>query len=134
MHRLNLADIGNVLGLVLGVVGLAYAIYQGTERKKLEKFGRSQAWYIYAKANNSSGIVQHAFMQYKAAHAVNSNAETLELLAKADAFGQDLFKESIRQIQIAETQFDAASIEQWISEGKIDADHKPLFMQLVVGK
>lgn len=130
---MDLADIGNVLGLIIGVIGLAYAIHQGTERKKLERFGRSQAWYIYAKANNSSGIVQHAFMQYKAAHAVNSNAQTLELLAKADAFGQDLFKECIRQIQLAETHFDTATIEQWVSEGKIDADHKHLFMQLVVG-
>ena len=129
---MNLADIGNILGLLLGVVSLAYAIYQGTERKKLEKFSRSQAWYIYAKANNSNGIVQHAFGRYKADHSTDLNPELVELLAKADAFGQDLFKECIRQIQITEPQFDGASIEKWISEGKVDADFKPLFRQLAI--
>jgi len=125
-------DILNIAGFVIGVLGLAYALYQGTERKKLEKFIRSQAWYIYAKANNMTGITQHAFEKYKAAHATNLDASILELLAKSDAFGQDLFKETIRQIQLSEPIFDAISIGQWNAEGKLENSHKPLFLQLAI--
>jgi hypothetical protein len=43
-----------------------------------------------------------------------------------------LFKETIRQIQLAEPIFDATSIGQWIAEGKLDDAHKPLFLQLAI--
>lgn len=125
-------DILNIVGFVIGVLGLAYALYQGTERKKLAEFTRSQAWYIYAKANNMTGIIQHAFQNYKAVHAASPNANILELLAKSDAFGQDLFQETIRQIQLSEPIFNATSIGNWHTEGKIGDSHKNLFLQLAI--
>ena len=129
---MNLMDILNVAGVLLGVAGLAYALYQGTERRRLERFVRSQAWYTYAKANNMTGIVQHAFEKYKTVHATNIDSAIVELLAKSDAFGQDLFKETIRQIQLAEPTFDAESIAKWVTEGKLDENHKPLFLQTAI--
>lgn len=125
-------DVLNVAGLLLGVAGLAYALYQGTERRKLERFVRSQAWYTYAKANNMTGIVQHAFEKYKTTHATSLDYTIVELLAKSDAFGQDLFKETIRQIQLAEPRFDATAIAEWIAEGKLDDGHKALFLQTAI--
>jgi hypothetical protein len=79
-----------------------------------------------------TGIVQHAFERYKTTHAANLDVTTVELLAKGDAFGQDLFKETIRQIQLAEPKFDASSIDEWVSEGKLGNDHKALFLQTAI--
>jgi hypothetical protein len=93
---------------------------------------RSQAWYTYAKANNVTGIIQHAFQVYKTKQSTTLDPDLLELLSKSDAFGQDLFKKTIRQIQLAEPHFDSASIQRWIADGKLDAAHAPLFVQLAI--
>lgn len=109
---MSLTDTLTIAGFVIGVVGLAYAIYQGTERRRLERFVRSQSWYTYAKANNVTGIIQHAFQVTKTKQSTNLDPDLLELLSKSDAFSQDLFKETIRQIQLAEPRFDSASIQR----------------------
>lgn len=98
---MSLTDALTITGFVIGVVGLAYAIYQGTERRRLERFVRSQSWYTYAKANNVTGIIQYAFQVYKTK-------------------------------QLAEPRFDSASIQRWIADGKLDAAHAPLFVQLAI--
>jgi hypothetical protein len=84
------------------------------------------------KANNVTGIAQASLRIYKQVHAQNQSIEVIELLAKADAFGQELFRETIRQIQLSEPMFTKSQIAQWVDEGKIDADHAPLFEQLCV--
>lgn len=129
---MTFSDILGVIGLVLAVIGLAYAVYQTREKKKLEEYVRSQAWYIYSKANNVTGIVQASLNAYKQAHAQNLNTQVLELLAKTDAFGQDLFKETIRQIQLAEPEFTHEQISAWVADGKLDEDHSALFKGLCV--
>jgi hypothetical protein len=127
-----LSDFIGIVGLIIGIIGLAYALYQGTERSKLETFVRSQAWYLFSKANNTTGIIQHALKMYKDLHKDQLNYELLEVIAKSDAFGQDLFKETIRQIQLAEPCFDQAVIQKWINEGKLNEDFRQLFMQLAI--
>lgn len=129
---MSYTEILSFVGPVIGAAGFVYALYQGTQRRKLEKFIRSQAWYTYAKANNVTGIVQLAFEKYKTTHVANLDSAIVELLAKSDAFGQDLFKETIRQIQLAEPTFDATSINRWIAEGKLGDSHKHLFLQLAI--
>ena len=129
---MSFSDILAVIGLVLAVVGLAYAVYQTREKKKLEDYVRSQAWYIYSKANNVTGIVQASLNAYKQEHAKNLNTQVLELMAKTDAFGQDLFQETIRQIQLSEPEFTQEQIAAWVADGKLDADHSALFKGLCV--
>lgn len=131
---MSFSDILGTIGVVLTVISLVYAVYQTREKKKLEEYVRSQAWYIYSKANNVSGIAQAGLGAYKQAHAQSLNTEVLELMAKTDAFGQDLFRETIRQIQLAEPDFIHNQIDAWVSDGKLDKDHAALFKALCVSK
>ena len=129
---MSLSDTLGIIGIVLAVISLVYAIYQSREKKKLEEYVRSQSWYIYSKANNVTGIAQASLAAYKQAHAQNLNTQVLELMAKTDAFGQDMFRETIRQIQLAEPDFTHNQIGVWVSDGKLDSDHAALFKALCV--
>ena len=129
---MNFSDLLAVVGLLLAVAGLAFSVYQAREKKKLEEYVRSQAWYIYSKANNVTGIVQASLNAYKGEHAQNLNLHVLELMAKSDAFGQDLFKETVRQIQLSEPEFTQQQIADWVKDGKIDAEHAALFKALCI--
>jgi hypothetical protein len=129
---MSFSDIIGIIGIVLAVISLVYAVYQTREKKKLEEYVRSQAWYIYSKANNVTGIAQAGLSAYKQAHAQSLNMEVLEIMAKTDAFGQDLFKETIRQIQLAEPDFTHNQIDVWVSDGKLDINHAVLFKALCV--
>ena len=56
--------------------------------------------------------------------------EVLEFLSKADAFGQDVFKDVIRQIQFSEPVFDEGTVARWVREGRFVEKHGALFRQL----
>ena len=131
---MSFSDILGVIGVLLGIAGLAYAVYQTNEKRKLQEFVRSQSWYVFSKANNVTGIAQAALRTYKQSHSQNQNIEILELLAKTDAFGQDLFRETIRQIQLNEPLFTRTQIVKWVADGKLDKDHAPLFEQLCISE
>lgn len=126
------SDIVGVMGLLLAFVGLAYAVYQSREKKKLKEYIRSQAWYIYAKANNVAGIAQASLDAYKQTYGQNLDIQVLELMTKTNAFGQELFKETIRQIQLSEPQYDNDKIDLWIESGRVDKDHGVLFKIICV--
>jgi len=98
-------NILGVLGLLIGVASLAYAIYQGSEKRRLTSYIRSQSWHLYSKANNANGAVQLSLSKYKSVHASDLSPDVVESLARADAFGQDVFKDAVRQIQVAEPVF-----------------------------
>ena len=129
---MNFSDILGIVGVLLGIAGLGYAVYQTSEKQKLQEFVRSQSWYVYSKANNVTGIAQASLHAYKKTHTQNQSMDVIELLAKADAFGQDLFRETIRQIQLSEPVFTKAQIARWVADGKLDRDHAALFDQLCV--
>lgn len=117
------------------VVGPTIAFYQRQERKKLENYNKSQAWYLYSKTNNMTGIAQRSLDVYKKVHAENMNLELLELLSKTSAHGLDLFRETARAIQLSEPDFTEDAIERWVKMGKIDgADHRSLFTPLLSEK
>lgn len=126
-------DILNVLGFVVGLAGIGYAIYQGSERKKLQKLARTQAWVLYNKANNLTGIIQVATNKYMEKHKTNIDTEVLDLLSRSATFGLEAFRESVRQIQISEPKFDFDSIALWERQKKISGDdHRRIFTDLVI--
>lgn len=126
-------DILSIISVALGVAGLGYALYQGHERRKLVEYNKSEAWYLYEKANNMTGITQTAFSLYKNKYQNNLDPELIEVMAKSGAFGLELFRETIRLIQLSEEKFDYEIIDEWQARGKIsDDDHKALFTSLVV--
>jgi hypothetical protein len=50
----------------------------------------------------------------------------------ADAHGQELLKEAIRQIQISEPTFSANDFDRWEREGKISNEKVALFKRFAV--
>jgi hypothetical protein len=118
----------SIAGLLVGIAGLVVAKYQFTERNKLQQAIRAQAWSLYSKSENATDVVQLALSKYKELHAQNFNPDVLEVLAKADAFSQNMLNDTIRHIHFSEPRFDSTEIEKWKMEGKITNDtHMRLF-------
>jgi hypothetical protein len=122
-----------IFGILIGLIGFGYAVYQGSERKKLQKLARTQAWVLYNKANNLTGIIQVTQNKYLEKHKANIDSEVLDLLSRSTVFGLEAFRESVRQIQISEPKFDFNSIDLWEKQKKINStDHKRIFTDLVI--
>ena len=119
----------SISGLIVGVLGVAYAIYENRSKAKLAEFIRAQNWHNYSKTNNANLSVQLAFNKYKQT-AQSFDLEVFEWLSKADAFGQDVFKDVIRQIQVSEPSFTQGDVDKWVKEGRIEEEHAPLFYML----
>lgn len=119
-----------VAGLIVGIAGLAYAVYENRSKARLSDYIRAQNWHIYSKANNANGSVQLALQKYKQAASQTVDLEVFEWLSKADAFGQDVFKDVIRQIQVSEPSFTAQDVERWVREKRVAEKHAPLFYAL----
>jgi hypothetical protein len=127
---MNLSDIIGVLGVIVGVVSLGYAIYERNSRARLERFFRAQNWALLDKASNANGHTQIALTKYKSLGNEKIDLDVLEFLSKADAFGQDVFKDTIRQIHYSEPEFDNETISRWIKEDRVAEKHRNLFLRL----
>lgn len=125
-----LSDWTGIVGVVLAVLSLGYALWENRSRARLSHYIRAQNWFLYGKASNSNGHAQTALAKYKALGRDKTDPEVLEFLSKADAFGQDVFKDVIRQIQFSEPEFDEEAVARWVREGRIAERHAPLFRQL----
>ncbi len=117
--------------LVIGIVGVLLATYQGFERKKLKEYVRSQSWHVYSMAIMSFGSIQTALKNYKEIHKDNLNPMVFEQLSKSEAYNVSLFLESIRQIQLSEPRFNLESIMTWAMQGKIAKEHMSLFHRMM---
>ena len=127
---MDLSDWTGVIGVAIGLISFAYAIWERRARARLEYFIRAQNWALFEKASNANGHIQVALSKYKSLEKNNLDPEVLEFLSKADAFGQDVFKDTIRQIQFSESQFDEKAVRRWIQEGRVAEKYEPLFMKL----
>jgi hypothetical protein len=66
------------------------------------------------------------------AYTDNLDMTVVESLSRADAFGQDVLRDIIRQIQISEPNFSRETIQPWFSEGRIEASLLPQFNNLTI--
>lgn len=105
------------------IIGFLYAFYQGSEKKKLEGFVRSQNWHLYSKMNNANGQLQAAIKIYRERHGGHLEPDVLAGFEKADAWSQDVLREVIRQIQLSEKHFNSKHIDRWVGSGKINEHH-----------
>jgi hypothetical protein len=124
------SDWTGVIGLVMAVLSFGYALWEKRSRARLEDYIRAQNWSLYGKASNSNGHAQIALSKYKALGKDALHPEVLEFLSKADAFGQDVFKDVIRQIQFSEPTFDDDTVTRWVREGRVAEKHAALFRNL----
>lgn len=128
---MGLSEWLGILGGFVGLASIAYAIYENKSKKRLSDYIRAQNWHLYSKANNANGSIQLALQKYKEGLSGDKvNLEAFEWFSKADAFGQDVFKDVIRQIQVTEPSFTSKDIERWIQEGRISQKHAQLFFAL----
>lgn len=127
---MNLSDWTGVTGVLIGLISFVYAVWERRVRARLEHFVRAQNWSLFEKASNANGHIQFALSKYKSQDKNILDPEVLEYLCKADAFGQDVFKDTIRQIQFSESDFDEKAVRRWIKEGRVAEKYEPLFMKL----
>jgi hypothetical protein len=119
---------------VASALSLAFAAYKYLQQKRMIDFSRQHNWFMFQRTLNTNGHVQLALKQYKELASDATNTQVIETLAKADAFGQELVKEIIRQIQMTEPSFKTENISQWQSEGKLTLEKAVLFKQFMVVK
>jgi hypothetical protein len=132
---MELFDLNSILGIggfAIGAVSLLYALYQGSERNKLENFIKSQNWHLYSKANNANGQLQVAIRFYRERHQDKTDPDVLANLEKADAWSQDVFRELIRQIQLSEKYFNNDLIDRWVDTGKINELHANALFRMLI--
>lgn len=122
-----------VIGLIVGIISFAYAIYTNREAARIKNVTRSGAWNLYQSANTAGGQTQTSLALYKTSHANNINSDVLESQAKCDQLCLTVYHDSIRFIQLMEPSFSLKSIEYWVKTGKIKEDHADSFRKIVVG-
>jgi len=123
-------NIISFVGIAVGLVGLLVGYWQNKQKIQFEKVVRANNWFNFQRANNSSGILQSAINIYREKHKDNIDPDVLGLLAKSDAFAQEVYKESIRQIHFSEPNFTKQDVDEWESDGKIGELDKKFFIWL----
>ncbi len=123
-------DIGTYLSVAFGLVGTIVGYLQNRQKVQFQKIVRANSWFNFQRANNSNGSLQIAIDTYKNKHQDSIDPEVIELLSKSDAFGQEVYKESIRQIHFSEPSFKRTDIEMWQEDGKISEKDKKFFSWL----
>lgn len=121
-----------VIAFLVAVACLIYALDQRSRRLSLEKFVRSEAWYLYAKTTDTHEEYQRAYTSIKEQGDRPLDPDFIEGMAKGDGFAQDLTQETIRFIQHVEPGFDLKKIKKWQREGKISDRHAQHFKEIVV--
>ena len=127
---MTLSDWTGVVGVIFAIISLGYAWWEKRSRARLEGYIRAQNWFLYEKASNSNGHTQGALAKYKALGKDALDLEVFEFLSKADAFGQGVFKDTIRQIPYSEPIFDEETVSRWVREGRVAEKHATHFRKL----
>jgi hypothetical protein len=119
----------SILGTLASVAGFVFALWEHKKKKNLEEYIRINSWFLYERANNSNGNLQLAIRLYKEMYSQDMDVGVIEQFARADAHGQELFKEAIRQIHMSEPSFSNKDFERWVREGKLGETKKQLFLK-----
>lgn len=127
-------EIINYISIALAVIGLGIGYWQNRQKVQFQKIIKANNWFNFQRTSNANGTLQQAIDAYKDKHSENLNPEVIDLLSKSDAFGQEVYKESIRQIHFSEPDFTKKDIEIWEADGKISPQSKKFFMQLTEHK
>ena len=127
-------EFGSYISIAFGIVGLLVGYWQNRQKVQFQKIIRANNWFNFQRSNNSSGSLQIAIGIYKEKHQANLDPDVIEQLAKSDAFAQEVYKESIRQIHFSEPSFTKHDIEAWEADGKISERDKKFFSWLTESK
>lgn len=124
-------EYSNLISIIIGIVGLIVGYFQNRQKAHFQRIIRANSWYNFQRAKNSNGTLQSAIQYYKYIHNNSIDSEVLSQLTKSDAFGQEVYKEAIRQIHFSEPSFTILDIDRWEKAGKINERDKIFFANLV---
>lgn len=122
----------NYISILIAVSGLLYAFWENRKKARIEELARRNNWILHQRANNANGVVQRAKTLYIGKHADNIEPEVIETISSADAFGQELYKETVRLVSMSEPSFVEKDFQRWGREGKLSEDKIELFRQFAV--
>ena len=111
-------DLYTLGSITLTCIALAYAIYQGTERRKLERLNRSEAWVLYSNTVQVFAAIQ---LQKEPPN------------VRAEQAARDLCLDCVRLIQRSEPRFDLDRIAEWVQQGKVQEDLQWMFRDISIG-
>lgn len=114
-------------GLFITICSTLFGVMQYSEKKRFRNYIRDNNWFGFQRSDNTSATIQHAKMLYMKKYSASIDPEILDHLSMADAFSQELVKESVRQIQISEPSFTINDFKRWELEGKLRPDKVQLF-------
>ncbi len=110
------------ISVALGVIGLAYGIYQNKMKVQVERSARQQAWEIYAASNHAMGYLNSA------KDGKDPNKKEQDLL-RAYTLSETLYTQTICNIFRHYQKVSPSLIDEWISDGKIEESAKRVFLK-----
>lgn len=123
-------DIINLLGFLVGVFGLIFAVYENRKRKKLEDLNRMEAWLLYDQSSEVLSRVQTLNSDIKKSS--QSNPDIFNLMGETSATGTQMVKDTIKLIRRTEPEFNEKIIDKWFEEKRIhNESHINAFKHLI---
>ena len=107
-------EIVSIVGTIVGIIGLAYGIYQNRTKAQLEKLTRQNAWSTYRTC-------YQAFLKIWNLHeSTQGNIPTD--LAKAEASIRELHRKCIEQVIHHYPELTESDLVAWKESGKLVDD------------
>ena len=129
MMRFLLDYWSDIIGWVLALFSIIYAVIESLKNKKLRDNIRFNNWILYQRVSNIGGTIQKSLQKVSAS---NINNDILENIVRSDALCGELMKETIRNIYTYEPSFQQKDIDRWVSEGKISEGYADLFKKFML--
>ena len=116
-----------ILGTLITVLSLIFAIYSHRKNIKLVNFNREQAWDNY----HLSSEILAAYQNLEKMEINNNEAKCL--IAKGEAEARTLAKNSIKMIKRFEKQYDEETIQKWAQNNRLHSGtaHIDVFKQYI---
>lgn len=112
------------VSVILGVVGIAYGLYQSKLREQVQRLAVLQAWEVYQSAYQSSGWLNNVFAEVD----VQKREGVLgEARARADSH----YTKTIYNLYAHYENVTPELIRKWIDEGRIDAESEKNFLRYI---
>jgi hypothetical protein len=107
----------NIVGLIIGLLSLAYAIMQGMKSKRLNDYFRLEAWLLYEESSEVLARIQDIEKDFDSDHF--DDKVIRKKIVETNCYGTQLLKDTIKNIKKTEKRFDKSVINKWFEEKRI---------------
>ena len=105
-----------ILGTVVTVASLLFALNTNSQLAKLEDYNREQAWEIYRQASITLGFYQ------KMNDLKINNSDFIKLNSAGERASIELVIDCVRMIKRFEKKYSEEEIQKWLKAGKLIND------------